>query len=554
GTQANLWTESCTSNREAEYQYYPRLLALSEIAWLPTSKKNFLGFYKRLQHHEAVLQAKNITYAPHYFEPKELTPAEAAIAEAEDILANSNPGAVGYPSAAEADALRSALDALRSVAVPEGSPEGQAALSALNSQLSTYKSAPIILPKADCLYKIVSASTYFSKRFNGSSLYVKDNTLALHYTQQTEPEELWQFVPQDDGSYQIVSVLTGNAINISTSNGSAVRVNNASGSNLVIRKATKPSGTYTYIPGVVNIKRSRYNLYANLSGRDLTLVASTDSALCYPGTWRIEEITDYRPWVEKIVAKAEIVLEEATPGLIGQPTVEALEFLQTQVLDEARMKLNQGTVSQQDYLDIAARYAQFMSMERTTPLGLIDPAYYYLIRNVYFDTYYASDNPNTSGLLPKTLGDGDTFRWRIDRHDDGTVGLINKATETPAYVASDADEQRVKVGQDYAWKLAAVTTDQNQTGIGILSKSGTYSWYTNPRSWTYILLKPYEWGGSIWEFVKTDEEVTTAINEVSDGTANRSSISHHIFDLTGRRLSQAPVHGIYIQDRQKRCN
>ena len=559
GTQANLWTESCTSNREAEYQYYPRLLAVSEIAWLPTSNKNFLGFYSRLQEQAAILTAKNITYAPHYFEPAEQTPAEAAIAEAEDILANSNPGAVGYPSTAEADALRSALDALRSVTVPEGSPEGQAALSSLTAQLSTYKSAPIILPEADRFYKIESASTYYRYRFDGSSLYVNGTSLALHYTQQTEPEELWQFVPQDDGSYQVVSVMTGNAITIPATNNGVVKISSTNGSNITIRQATKPAGTYTYIPGVVNIKRGRYNLYAKLSGRDLTFVASTDSSLCYPGTWRIVEVTDYSLWVEKIVTKAERIIEESIPGTIGQPTEEAIEYLQTQVLAVAREKLSQGSVSQQDYLDVAARYAQFMSMGRTTPLDLIDPAYYYLIRNVYFDTYYASVNPNTNGVLPKTLADGDTFRWRIDKHDDGTVTIINKATSTPAYVASDAEEQRVKVGEDYVWKLDAVTTDQNQTGIGILSKSGTYSWYTNPRSWTYILLKPYDWGGSIWEFVKTDELATDAIGEIEDGKWNIENETGVWYDLSGRKIAngqwsmvngQLP-RGIYIHNGRK---
>ena len=558
GTQANLWTESCTSNREAEYQYYPRLLAVSEIAWLPTSQKNFLGFYSRLQEQAAILTAKNITYAPHYFEPVELTPAEAAIAEAEDILANSHPGAVGYPSVAEADALRSALEALRSVTVPEDSPEGNVALSTLNAQLSSYKAAPIILPEAERLYTIESASTYYRYRFNGSSLYVKGNSLAIHYTQQTEPEELWKFVPQDDGSYQIVSVLNGNALTLANAQNGAAKADKPEGSKLIIRKATKRAGDITYIPGVVNIKQGRYNLYARLSGRDFSIVANTDSALCYPGTWRIVEITDYSPWVEKIVTKAERLLEETIPGTIGQPTAEALEFLQTQVLDAAHAILSQGDVSQQDYLDIAARYAQFMNMPLTTPLDLIDPAYYYFIRNAYFDTYYASVNPNTSGLLPKKFVDNDTFRWRISKNDDGTVALINKATNTPAYVASDADEQRVKVGQDYAWKLDAVNTDQNQTGIGILSKSGAYSWYANPSAWTYILLKPYTWGASIWDFFKTDELATDGIGEIDEEPSTINNVTGAWFDLSGRMISADPSvssdglpKGVYIHAGRK---
>lgn len=540
GTQANLWTESCTSLREAEYQYYPRILALSEIAWLPTSKKNFLGFYGRLQQQAAVLQAKHITYAPHYFEPADLTPAEQAIAEAEDILAKSIPGGVGYPDVPQADALRAALDHLRS------NPDDASALDGLNAQLTAFKSAPIVMPVADRLYKIVSASTYYRYRFNGSSLYCSDNTLALHYTQQTEMEELWQFVPQDEGGYRIVSITTGNAINIPSSNNAAVTVDNATGSNAMICKATKPAGTYTYIPGVVNIKHNRYNLYAKLSGRDFAIVSSTDSTLCYPGTWRIEEVTDFRPWIEKIVSKAERILEESSPGDIGQPTSDAIAFLATEVIAKAHEYIAQGAVTQQNYLDIARQYAHFLSLPPTSVLSQMDINNYYLIRNAYFDTYYAAVNPNTKGVLPKTFTDNDNFRWRITENDDGTVLIINKATDSPAYVASDADEQRLKVGENYPWQLKVVTTDQGTTGIGIVNRSGAYSWYTNPRSWTYVLLKPYDWGASIWEFVKTDEKVTTDIIEMP--TAPTSAT---IYDISGRRLQEVLHRGVYIVNGKK---
>ena len=509
---------------------------------MPTSKKNFLGFYGRLQHHAAVLQAKNVTYAPHYFEPVDLPPARQAITEAEEILAQSNPGAVGYPEVAQADALRSALDNLRS------NPDDASALSSLSAQITAYKSAPIVLPQTDRFYKIVSASTYYRYRFNGSSLYVKDNALALHYTQQTDMEELWQFVPHDDGSYRIVSVKTGNAINIPNTNSGTVKVDNATGSDVVIRKATKPAGTYTYIPGVVNIKRGRYNLYAKLSERNLTMVASLDSSLCYPGTWLIEEVTDYGPWIEKIVAKAERILEESEPGAIGQPTEEAMAFLETEVLAKARELLSQGAVTQQHYLDIAQNFARFQQMPPTSVLSQMDLDYYYLIRNAYFDTYYATVNPNTNGVLPKTFTDNDNFRWRISKNDDGTVLLINKTTETAAYVASDAEEQRLKVGKDYPWTLNVVTTDQGDTGIAIINRTGAYSWYTNPRSWTYLLLKPYDWGASIWELIKTEEPIATdGISATPMGNKELKVKDSEIFDLAGRKVQYSTIpKGVYI--------
>ncbi|HTD99737.1 MAG TPA: family 20 glycosylhydrolase [Mucilaginibacter sp.] len=44
GVQANLWTEYISTDTKAEYMLYPRLLALSEIAWTPLANKNFKDF------------------------------------------------------------------------------------------------------------------------------------------------------------------------------------------------------------------------------------------------------------------------------------------------------------------------------------------------------------------------------------------------------------------------------------------------------------------------------------------------------------------------------
>jgi len=44
GVQANLWSEYISTEAKAEYMLYPRLLALSEIAWTPLANKNFKDF------------------------------------------------------------------------------------------------------------------------------------------------------------------------------------------------------------------------------------------------------------------------------------------------------------------------------------------------------------------------------------------------------------------------------------------------------------------------------------------------------------------------------
>ena len=49
GAQGNLWTEYISSEKEVEYMLLPRMLALSEVLWSPSSTKNWNNFYERLQ-------------------------------------------------------------------------------------------------------------------------------------------------------------------------------------------------------------------------------------------------------------------------------------------------------------------------------------------------------------------------------------------------------------------------------------------------------------------------------------------------------------------------
>jgi hexosaminidase len=44
GVQANLWTEYIGSNNKMEYMLFPRILALSEVAWTDKNAKNFTDF------------------------------------------------------------------------------------------------------------------------------------------------------------------------------------------------------------------------------------------------------------------------------------------------------------------------------------------------------------------------------------------------------------------------------------------------------------------------------------------------------------------------------
>lgn len=63
GVQANLWTEYIPTESKVEYMLYPRLLALSEVAWTPLANKNFKDFSEvRLPGQLAYLDKNNYNY------------------------------------------------------------------------------------------------------------------------------------------------------------------------------------------------------------------------------------------------------------------------------------------------------------------------------------------------------------------------------------------------------------------------------------------------------------------------------------------------------------
>jgi len=49
GAQGNLWTEYIASLQHAQYMALPHLCALAEVAWSPSSLRNYDDFMRRLQ-------------------------------------------------------------------------------------------------------------------------------------------------------------------------------------------------------------------------------------------------------------------------------------------------------------------------------------------------------------------------------------------------------------------------------------------------------------------------------------------------------------------------
>lgn len=527
GVQGNMWTETCNDSVEVEYQLLPRMLALSETGWLPAAKKDFASFYMRLQKNRDILDAKGLTYATHYFDEPDLTEQEAAVAEAASLLENAKPGKVGYPSQTEYDKLSSAYAPF----IADNDATGDVA--ALKAAIAAYKTAAVTMPVEGKTYKLVSASTYYKAKYVGSTAYVDGSQIRFHYTPQVEPEELWQFTAKD-GGYVMTNALTGKQVVMPANNNANITLADA-GTTLTIAQATVASGKYSYVAGALNIGTNGKYLSADCTG---LVKAGTNAALCYQGTWYLEEVTDFTAQLNGLVKKANRIVAESNPGAMGEPTEEAIALLSNDLIAPATAAVAAGSVSEAAYKQYQEVYAQYLAMPRVSPISGIDESYYYYIRNAFFDTYYAEAQADGT-IAPRTKGEGDSFLWQFVKKGD-KVSIISKLTGKPAYIDTEAEGTNLKTGSPYEWGLNEYTCDEGKTGIQIITANGEFSWYTNPGAWkNNVILKPKTYGASIWTF-----EVSNVATGVHATTAP-AIVPTSYYDLQGRRVSQ-PSHGVYV--------
>ena len=527
GVQGNMWTETCNDSVEVEYQLLPRMLALSETGWLPAAKKDFASFYMRLQKNRDILDAKGLTYATHYFDEPDLTEQEAAVAEAASLLENAKPGKVGYPSQTEYDKLSSAYAPF----IADNGATGDVA--ALKAAIAAYKTAAVTIPVEGKTYKLVSASTYYKAKYVGSTAYVDGSQIRFHYTPQVEPEELWQFTAKD-GGYVMTNALTGKQVVMPANANANITLADA-GTTLTIAQATVASGKYSYVAGALNIGTNGKYLSADCTG---LVKAGTNTALCYQGTWYLEEVTDFTAQLNGLVKKANRIVAESNPGAMGEPTEEAIALLSNDLITPATAAVAAGSVSEAAYKQYQEVYAQYLAMPRVSPVNGIDESYYYYIRNAFFDTYYAEAQADGT-IAPRTKGEGDSFLWQFVKKGD-KVSIISKLTGKPAYIDTEADGTNLKTGSPYEWGLNEYTCDEGKTGIQIITANGELSWYTNPGAWkNNVILKPKTYGAAIWTF-----EVSNVATGVHATTAP-AIVPTSYYDLQGRRVSQ-PSHGVYV--------
>lgn len=527
GVQGNMWTETCNDSVEVEYQLLPRMLALSETGWLPAAKKDFASFYMRLQKNRDILDAKGLTYATHYFDEPDLTEQEAAVAEAASLLENAKPGKVGYPSQTEYDKLSSAYAPF----IADNGATGDVA--ALKAAIAAYKTTAVTMPVEGKTYKLVSASTYYKAKYVGSTAYVDGSQIRFHYTPQVEPEELWQFTAKD-GGYVMTNALTGKQVVMPANNNANITLADA-GTTLTIAQATVASGKYSYVAGALNIGTNGKYLSADCTG---LVKAGTNAALCYQGTWYLEEVTDFTAQLNGLVKKANRIVAESNPGAMGEPTEEAIALLSNDLITPATAAVAAGSVSEAAYKQYQEVYAQYLAMPRVSPISGIDESYYYYIRNAFFDTYYAEAQADGT-IAPRTKGEGDSFLWQFVKKGD-KVSIISKLTGKPAYIDTEADGTNLKTGSPYEWGLNEYTCDEGKTGIQIITANGEFSWYTNPNAWkNNVILKPKTYGAAIWTF-----EVSNVATGVHATTAP-AMVPTSYYDLQGRRVNQ-PTHGVYV--------
>ena len=70
GVEGCLWTENVYDTRKAEYMVFPRLLALSEVAWSPASRRDWSDFERRLPGLLDWLDRRDTRYATSVFDPE----------------------------------------------------------------------------------------------------------------------------------------------------------------------------------------------------------------------------------------------------------------------------------------------------------------------------------------------------------------------------------------------------------------------------------------------------------------------------------------------------
>ena len=242
----------------------------------------------------------------------------------------------------------------------------------------------------------------------------------------------------------------------------------------------------------------------------------------------------------------------------GYVTADGIAYLAEVIAAVEERVAQGGVVSEEEYQKYADMLQKYMEYPRIGLLESIDEDHYYYIENGYFSGYFAASNGNNMTALASYATDA--ARWHFIKQADGTMLIRNKEKERSVYVTGSSGGTALKnttlintTNAKYGWTLQEVTTDQGNTAIAILDKSGKFSWYSNPNSTTSIVLQPKDWGAAVWNITRIKADLYIDPTGISAVQTTDNGQQTTIYDLQGRpvQLSSPNAAGLYLQGGRK---
>lgn len=138
GVQANLWTEYILDFKQVEYMIFPRLMALSEVAWGTSDPQNYKEFENRVVEHFKRLDKMNVNYAKSIYNISgKVTAANKGVFY--ELSTSQNPNGIRYTlngtdPAANSQRYETPIPVSKSLMVKSAYFENEKLKSAISSQ------------------------------------------------------------------------------------------------------------------------------------------------------------------------------------------------------------------------------------------------------------------------------------------------------------------------------------------------------------------------------------------------------------------------------------
>ena len=138
GVQANLWTEYILDFKQVQYMIFPRLFALSEVAWGTSKPDNYKEFESRVMNHFKYLDKMDVNYAKSIYNINgKVVPAQNGVAY--ELSTSQNPNEIhftidGTVPTAQSSSYSKAIEVLKPMTIKSAYFENGELKSAISSQ------------------------------------------------------------------------------------------------------------------------------------------------------------------------------------------------------------------------------------------------------------------------------------------------------------------------------------------------------------------------------------------------------------------------------------